>query len=901
MLWRGAQLKTVSAAIESARNGRPALLSVLGEAGTGKTSLLREVARRASGFHVLEGDGRDSVYREPFGLLRDLGVDDVLTPAGMPKDPLIAAQGLRDLVDELSPSGPVLILVDDAHLVDGESLESLYWLIRRARGDRLLIVTGSRPDGAQTSDAWRRLTQQAGREAPLTLSGLSLKQARALIVGTEPTADDDAIRRVWEHTGGNPFHLRSLLDQYGIAELAAMRSLPAPAELTQRVATELAALPADAVALVHASAVLGYSWQDLPVLAAVGGVQETAHARQALVDAGLLVHRVPDMTAPLRTSHALMRAAIYQSIPYPRRRELHLRAAREAGSGVQALEHRVAAADRYDPDLARELHDAADAAHAAGEFGLAGHLFRWSSGMTPDAEVRNRRWLEGVFNAILARDLAVVRQQLPAVQSAQDLPRRALALGLMHGVEKRWLDAVTAYASVGDDVLQRADSMTRYRLLILTAWSRICAGRPAEGLAELLARAAAESAHDPALGGNEIFASGMLRLRSGDEAFLSEVIDSVPARSSATPYQLTYKLAYRGSVHALWGNTALAQADLLEVTARIRSGVADNGDGVYNGLLAFAHWQGGAWNLAQVEMGIALECAVGQPHPMNRAIASMLLAVRGDFGQADRKLRESEGVLGPMPWREAAHLHVIAFIARLHAGGDPADQRAALQHLRDALGDAVLDPAGFTGAVWALHMAIAALWAGEPGRAEQFIGRCEQQPRPPGWMAWVPAWLRGLIAEAAGQPGDARALLGAAISRFSSDLPLYRAHVLADHARIARLQGDGDAAGRSLADAARLYRGLGAVPYLERSASRGEPEEQTAGPAPDIMSVLSDRERDVATLVVAGLSYAQIARDLFITRATVGFHLTRIYAKTGVSSRHELTDLVRRNSGEAAN
>jgi DNA-binding CsgD family transcriptional regulator len=51
--------------------------------------------------------------------------------------------------------------------------------------------------------------------------------------------------------------------------------------------------------------------------------------------------------------------------------------------------------------------------------------------------------------------------------------------------------------------------------------------------------------------------------------------------------------------------------------------------------------------------------------------------------------------------------------------------------------------------------------------------------------------------------------------------------------------------------------------------------------------------RDVATLLVSGLTYAQIARDLFVTRATVGFHTGRIYAKTGVASRAELIDLVR--------
>ena len=152
----------------------------------------------------------------------------------------------------------------------------------------------------------------------------------------------------------------------------------------------------------------------------------------------------------------------------------------------------------------------------------------------------------------------------------------------------------------------------------------------------------------------------MLRLRTGDKAFLSDVIDSLPAQSPATPYQLTYKLAWRGSVHAHWGNTALARADLLEVTARIRSGLADNSDGVYNGLLAFAHWQSGAWNLARLEMGLALECAVGQPHPMNRAIEPMLLAGRGDFEQADRKLRESEDVLGAMPWRVAMESEHVA-------------------------------------------------------------------------------------------------------------------------------------------------------------------------------------------------------------------------------------------------
>ena len=49
------------------------------------------------------------------------------------------------------------------------------------------------------------------------------------------------------------------------------------------------------------------------------------------------------------------------------------------------------------------------------------------------------------------------------------------------------------------------------------------------------------------------------------------------------------------------------------------------------------------------------------------------------------------------------------------------------------------------------------------------------------------------------------------------------------------------------------------------------------------------------TLVASGMSYAQIARELFVTQSTVGYHLSNIYRKAQVTSRHELTELVRRD------
>ena len=52
---------------------------------------------------------------------------------------------------------------------------------------------------------------------------------------------------------------------------------------------------------------------------------------------------------------------------------------------------------------------------------------------------------------------------------------------------------------------------------------------------------------------------------------------------------------------------------------------------------------------------------------------------------------------------------------------------------------------------------------------------------------------------------------------------------------------------------------------------------------------LSPREREVALLLVRGLSNEEIARTLYITRYTVKDHVKAIYAKLGVTTRHELT------------
>lgn len=72
-----------------------------------------------------------------------------------------------------------------------------------------------------------------------------------------------------------------------------------------------------------------------------------------------------------------------------------------------------------------------------------------------------------------------------------------------------------------------------------------------------------------------------------------------------------------------------------------------------------------------------------------------------------------------------------------------------------------------------------------------------------------------------------------------------------------------------------------------------DPSSPAAAPA----VMVTEREHDVLTLLVAGYSYSQISRDLLISEKTVGYHLSNIYGHADVGSRHELIDWVRAHPG----
>ncbi|BCB79611.1 hypothetical protein Pflav_060210 [Phytohabitans flavus] len=119
------------------------------------------------------------------------------------------------------------------------------------------------------------------------------------------------------------------------------------------------------------------------------------------------------------------------------------------------------------------------------------------------------------------------------------------------------------------------------------------------------------------------------------------------------------------------------------------------------------------------------------------------------------------------------------------------------------------------------------------------------------------------------------------------NLTYYRGRMLVDYAWATRGPGRrpaGAALGRRDLPTARGGRGDPAGPGAAGAGA-------ARGPAGRPRVALTERERGVLVLLARGMSYAQIAEALFVTQKTVGYYVSNMYGKAGVTSRHQLTDL----------
>jgi hypothetical protein len=373
---------------------RGGLLAFAGSAGLGKTTLLAEVGRRAAGHGctVLSARGGDQEQRVAFHVARqllrpqlaDAAEAEVRATLGSwygivgPALGLCAAegtapdpQGIRDGLDWVLTHltvqrAPAVLILDDAHWADPQSLNWLSAFAPRADDLALLIVVAYRPDELPAgAGSFRGMSGRAGHR-PLGLEPLTADAVGRLVrdaVGEH--ADDAFCRECWAVTAGNPFEAVELaagLRDRGVAPDGSSTHLLRDLAATARgrgLVGRLERLGPSTVRLAWSAAVLGTEVPPELAAAVAGlGAEEAADCADRLREARILTR-----SRTLEFVHPLIAGAVYQAIPDTVRVVLHGQAAQsvvDAGLGASAAARHLLEVDpEGDPWVVGRLRAAA--------------------------------------------------------------------------------------------------------------------------------------------------------------------------------------------------------------------------------------------------------------------------------------------------------------------------------------------------------------------------------------------------------------------------------------------------------------------------------------------------------------------------------------------------------------
>ncbi|GAA1918447.1 LuxR family transcriptional regulator [Microbacterium aoyamense] len=872
----------VQQAIESVTRGRPTVLVIEGEAGLGKSRLMKRLSRGLDGFEVHRAFGEPDAPDVAFSTLRELTAS---TGIAEPVNAFQAVSELLALVDERQRVQPLAFLIDDLQWTDAESIRALAGLLRRVEGDRLLVAVATRPLGRAHSE-WQRMLRDAN-SVVIQLGGLTVDEVGEIAREADPSATDEFVAALHEHTAGNPLHVISLLGEHTVASLTEMADadeLPAPLELAQHVESRIQSFSPDAGELLSALAVLGDGWVSLDTAAAVAGVDDARAAARVLTEERLVRTRGATLT-DIRIFHSVIRAAVYEVIPDARARRLHRAAAERVMDPSARLRHRLASMDAAaDPELAAELVAYADAQHTAAQYREAARFLRMAATVTAQRDAADALLQDAQFESVLGADPEAYREQV-GTGDARD--RLVVALSFTDRAE--WQRGWAVLVDLDDDTIAALPDRIAFRVRVLRAFDAMGAGRPApEIFADLDAAERLRDA-DPALQRHLLFTKLQVSAWTfAGEAEFWEMSGFGEERSVlASTRQGTALLAWRGINHALDGTPEEAIADLSTATALIGTGGLDFTEGTYHSMLGLAHYLAGDVARAGASIEVSLSTGLAYTHPVSLAISGLRELLGGDARTSRAIMAEVRAGLlrnrykGAMLTADTVDLLVLAAV------GSDAERREWVRRRRIELGDPLVEDLNLVPTLWLGLHGLAATWVDDAVAAKEWSARLQAVAFGTEWRDAMVAWIAARVSELGGT--DATDALAAFAREEFTSIPVLRGLVAREAAASARRHGRPDAAQLRLeADA------LVVAVAVAEDATAGEPETAVATESDiGVLAALSDRERAVVALVAGGMSYAQIAKELYITRSTVGFHLSNCYAKTGTHTRHELADLAR--------
>jgi DNA-binding CsgD family transcriptional regulator len=890
--------------LTQARGGHSGALVVRGEAGIGKTELLKHARDTASGFRAVHTVGVESEIGFAFAGLHQLcaplldRIGALPEPqqtalgvalgqrAGEAPDPFLVGVATLGLLAEAAEDVPLLCLVDDAHWLDAVSAQVLAFVARRVHAERLALVFGLRDQvpAAGAGTAFAGLPE-------LRLDGLADADARALLDSVVHAPLDDRVReRILAEARGNPLALLELSRHAAPAGLAGGFAMPnalsAPdriEESFQRRAADLPA-PTQTMMLVAAADPIGDAGLLWRAAERLGIGPEAIGPAEA---AGLL-----EVGARVRFSHPLVRSAVYRAAEPVERRRAHgaLAEATDPRSDPDRRAwHRGQAVLGTDETVALELECSADRARARGGLAAAAAFLERAAALTPDPADRAGRGLAA----------AQAKHEAGASDAAFEL-LTAAAAGPLDGLHRARAELLRAQIEFvrtrGSDVprmllgaartlapLDPARSRDTYLQAIEAA---IHAGPLGQGRGVLEVAEAARDAPPPTgpPSPTDLLLDGLVtRFTQGYEA-------SVPGLRQAL-------IAFRDrfgtgddSRRGLWAAGRVAymlweDEIVYSLTSRFVQLSRDAGAlaTLPTALNFHATMLVNAGDLTQAAELIADETAITQltgapPLPHGR------LTLGGWGGRRTETLELYDATVKEATRRGEGTVITLAqtALAVLHNG--LGDYRAAL--------DAAAGPCEYdelTHSSSALpELVEAAIRAGEPARAAAALERLSSRARASGtpWALGLEAGSRALTTTGpAAEDLYREAIEQLTKSRFVAYLG--RAHLV--YGEWLRREGRRQDAREQLRTAHEMLSSMDVQAFADRAgrelrATGEQPRKRATQPA----DTLTAQELRIARLVATGATSKEVAEQLFLSPRTIDAHLRNIFGKLGIASRREL-------------
>ncbi|MFB4308375.1 AAA family ATPase [Actinomadura sp. GTD37] len=887
------------------------LAVVEGEAGIGKSSLVRRFAASLDDFTVLWATGDASEADLPYGVIGQLtrhagpaaSTFPLLAEPAAGTSPHVIGGQLLLLLGALQQSGnPVALVVDDLQWADRLSVQALGFVLRRLWADRVLTVLAIRPDAESSDETLDRLLRSSDRTAKVELGGLGgedvARLARALVAGTLAPGLSE---RLYAYTRGHPLHVRTVLAEIPPDVLGdgVLEHWPVPRSLLAGIRAQLSRLPRESRELLEAMAVLDAR---VPLSAAgrLAGLPDPARALGPALAAGLALWSPKDPESPVALVHALQRDAIYDTLTPERRRTLHAGAA-DLVSTAASWAHRVAAAATADDRLAADLERSGTAEAAAGRNAVAATRLGWASALSAGRDDRERRLLTSCAQSLLTmrpEGTANLRQRVEACSPG---PLRSCVLGAMDMMAGRFPAAEAHLTRAWRDARSLPDAGWVAALAgTFLAQIMIWHGRGAE-TAEIARRTLTIGGLDPATSDltRAILATGRM-WHEGPRAALAEVAH-LPVAGSETPDHNLDTLATRGVLRLFLGDLSSARADLRTVALRDQQGAGSKLGPVTLSLQSVVHYLAGDWvgSESAADRALAVAATQGQlgADAAARFAAVCVAAGRGEWDRALRHLDDLSEIVRALGSATEIVYSSLAEATVAQARADfPAMERALRPLLDD---DRALRLRYKPFWLWQQSLLVEALTGtGQTGAAAAALRDLRAEHGGGGYLRVVVARLTGQLAEARDRPREAVEIYDRALTveADADATPLYLAMLEHAHGRL--LLATGAAPRRDAATwlnkAHGRFSALRAAPFLRRCEDDLAASGLTASENdPGSLFTLTERELSVAYVIASGRTNQEAAAELYVSQKTVEYHLSHIYAKLGISSRRLLADALR--------